>query len=654
MARRDRPVSQRQAWWLLAAALSAFLPLAPHLPLWLTLSSGAGLLLRGWITLRQWRQPPRWLLVIAVIAGTAAVGAEYRTLFGRVPGIAMLSIFLALKLLELRAARDALATVLLCYFLVLAQFMFAQTITNAVIALATVLITTATLAAAADDRPPPQVLLRRAGIMLAQALPFMLLLFVLFPRVQGPLWGLPQDRVVNRTGLSESMSPGSIAELSQSDAIAFRVKFQGPPPGQSQLYWRGPVLPHFDGKTWTTARKSGTLTTPPYAVTGPEVSYEITLEPSDTSWLFALEHPEALPPESSMTDEMQILSRSLVRNRLRYSLSSFPQTTLIVPQSAASLRGYLALPKDGNPRTRAIAAQWRERHGEDAASIVATAEDFFARQLLAYTLTPPLIEGDSVDGFLFETKRGFCEHFSSAFVFALRAAGVPARVVTGYQGGELNSVDGYLVVRQYDAHAWTEVWLGERGWVRVDPTAISAPRRIADNFAASLPAGEALPLLARPDLAWLRAMRNRLDAIANGWNQWVLAYNPDRQRELLQSLGMKTPDWQNMTAVLALLCGSVLLLLTAWILYQRQRLDPARRAWLNFTRRLARRGVVWQEWEGPQDFARRAAAALPTQAESIHAIAAAYARQRYAATAGGPGTTDGINQLTDLVRRFHP
>jgi hypothetical protein len=238
-------------------------------------------------------------------------------------------------------------------------------------------------------------------------------------------------------------------------------------------------------------------------------------------------------------------------------------------------------------------------------------ENFFNQQLLIYTLNPPLLGADMVDEFLFDSKRGFCEHFAAAFVFALRAAGVPARVVAGYQGGEVNPVDGYLEVRQYDAHAWTEVWIAGRGWLRIDPTAISAPSRINSNLAAAVPANEALPLLARADMAWLKELRYRLDAVTNGWNQWVLGYNPQRQRDLLASLGLKEPDWRSMTAILSVLCGIVLLGLTAWILRNRLRVDPALAAWRRFTARLARRGIVWREWEGPLAFAERAAAIDP-------------------------------------------
>jgi transglutaminase-like putative cysteine protease len=650
MARSNRPVSRRQAWWLLATALAAFLPLTPQLPLWLSLAAGAAFSWRAALTWWQWRLPPRWLLVLLVVAGTAGVLMQYRTILGRTPGIALLVVFLGLKLLELRTARDAVATALLCYFLVLGQFLFTQTIPTALLAAMTVLITTATLLAASDDRPSPRQQIRRAGLMLGQALPFMLLLFLLFPRVQGPLWGIPQDRFSAVSGVSDTMAPGSIAQLSQSDAIAFRVQFKGEVPPQSRLYWRGPVMPAFDGRSWRVAQTRGAYSEIPYPGIGQPVDYEVTLEPHGKFWLFSLELPASLPPESGLTSDYQPVARQAVRNRMRYAQRAWPEAIAGANETPGILRDALALPKGGNPRTRAISEGWRAQHGNDGAAILAAAEDLFNRQLLIYTLNPPLLGADMVDEFLFDTKRGFCEHFAAAFVFALRAAGVPARVVAGYQGGEVNPVDGFLVVRQYDAHAWTEAWIAGRGWVRVDPTAISAPSRINSNLAAAVPSGEPLPFLARGDLAWLKELRNRLDAVTNGWNQWVLGYNPQRQRDLLASLGMNEPDWRSMTAVLSVLCGAVMLGLTGWILRNRMRVDPALAAWRRFTARLARHGVAWRPWEGPQAFAERAAVQIPAQAQTIREIAELYARLRYGPT---PQLPD-LAQLKMKIAAFKP
>lgn len=260
--------------------------------------------------------------------------------------------------------------------------------------------------------------------------------------------------------------------------------------------------------------------------------------------------------------------------------------------------------------------------------------DHFRKENYFYTLTPPLLGENSIDQFMFETRRGFCEHYASAFVFAMRAAGIPARVVTGYQGGERNPVDGYLIVRQSDAHAWAEVWLESKGWVRVDPTAAVAPNRIEAGLASAVPAGEPLPFLVRSDLSWLRQLRFRWEAVTNTWNQWVLGYDPVRQREVLARLGMREPDWKAMTAAMAVLCGLLLLGLTVWALHKRVRTDPTVRDWNNLSRKLSRIGLARQDWEGPADYAQRVALARPELSGPLRAITELYIDLRYGKLSG--------------------
>lgn len=652
MARLDRPVSGRQGSWLLAAALAATLPLVPYLPSWLILAAGIVFTWRALLLWRHHRLPPRFLPPLLALAGSIGVFIEYRSLLGRTPGIALLVIFLGLKLLEVRVARDILASALLCYFLVLGQFLFSQTIPVTAQAIFALLVITAALLTANDERPPLKEQLARAGLLLAQAVPFMLLMFLLFPRIEGPLWGMPEDRRSATSGLSDSMAPGSIAQVSQSDEVVFRVLFKeaGAIPPQAQLYWRGPVMPAFDGRVWRVTQTRPAYLALPWNVAGPAVDYEMTLEPHGKSWLFALELPATLPAESALTTDYQLLARQPVRNRIRLAQRALLLASPGREENPATLQEALALPPDGNPRIRAVAAEWRRIHGDDPAAILAAAEDFFARQLLIYTLNPPLLGKDSIDEFLFDSRRGFCEHFASAFTFALRAAGVPARVVAGYQGGELNPLDGYLVVRQYDAHAWSEVWLRGQGWQRVDPTAIAAPSRINENVTAALPGGEPLPFLARNDLAWLRELRHRLDAVSNGWNQWVLGYNPQRQRDLLAQLGLDSPDWRSMTAALAVLSGMILLALTFHVLRSHPRKDPLLILWRRFTRKLARHGIQWSPWQGPIDFAICAAEKLPARAAEIRAIADDYARLRYAPKQ----TPSDLAQLKARVASFRP
>ena len=328
-----------------------------------------------------------------------------------------------------------------------------------------------------------------------------------------------------------------------------------------------------------------------------------------------------------MSREYQVLSRTPVRSRFRYELRSYLDYVAGRDDSGELLQSQLNLPAN-NPRTRALAEQWRNELASDEA-VIRRMLDHFRQESYFYTLTPPLLGENSIDQFLFGTRRGFCEHYASAFVFAMRVAGIPARVVTGYQGGERNPVDGYLIVRQSDAHAWAEVWLKGKGWVRIDPTAAIAPNRIEVGLAAAVPAGEPLPFLVRSDLSWLRQVRFRWEAVTNSWNQWVLGYTPERQREVLSRLGMRDPDWKAMTATMAALCGFLLLGLTAWALHKRVRVDPTVRAWNRLSRKLARIGLARLDWEGPTDYVRRVALARPDLSQPMESIATLYIQLRY-------------------------
>ncbi len=642
------PLTPAQTWWLLAAGLAACAPLTPQVPLWL---SGVAGLAFAWRALLAWRRRPlpgRWVLVLVSLAGAAGVLIQYRTLFGQRAGVALLVVFLALKQLEARAPRDGLAVVLLAYFLTLTQFFENQSIPVALTMLGTLVVTTAALANLTDAEARPAALLRLGGTLLAQALPFMLVLFVLFPRVSGPLWGLPRDAYSGLTGLSDSMSPGAINNLIQSDAIAFRVKFDGPPPERRELYWRGPVLTRLEGRTWRPGRHAiatGLFYQP--VADAPRHAYTLTLEPHNKPWLFALEFATAPPPESVSTSDFQFFARKPVRERLRYELQStaavrFPQERVNVLAEA------LRLPEGLNPRTVALGARWGFEEDSDARRL-GRALDFMRDRQLVYTLQPPLMGAHVADEFLFDHRRGFCEHFAAAFVVLMRAADVPARVVTGYQGGERNPVDDTWVIRQSDAHAWAEVWLEARGWVRVDPTAASAPARIEQNLAAAVPAGDPLPWLAGAGLDWLREARYRWWAVSNAWNQWILGYDPQLQRDFLERLGMRAPDWRKMTAALTLACGTLLLGLAAWMLWRRPRLAPEERQWRRLARRLAPLGLARQAWEGPLDYARRVGAALPGWAGEIEAIARLYAELRY-----GRAPAAGIAELRRRIAAFRP
>jgi transglutaminase-like putative cysteine protease len=641
-----RQVTARDLTWLIASLVLVITPHAMRAPWWLTLLT---LCLYGWrlyFVLNRAPLPSRWLVLGVAAVAMLGVWLEYRTLFGRQSGILLLMLFSGLKLLETRSHRDAAVAGFLGYFLIITNFLYTQTIPIAALAgVALVVITTTLIGFSAPQRALRDNV-RTAGLLLAHAAPAALVLFLLFPRVQGPLWGLPQDAYAGMTGLSDTMSPGNLASLAQSDAIAFRAEFQGSSPPSALRYWRGPVLWNFDGRTWTLGPNYLVDFTPPRGGRA-TYRYEVVIEPHNRHWLFALETAATLPERARVSHDGQVISNSPVRERLRYDLDSVIEPEPQAGDNEGNLRRALRVPPGFNPRATALAAQWRAESAGDEA-VLARAIEFLRQGRYAYTLEPALLGSHSVDDFLFVTREGFCEHFSSAFVFLMRAAGIPSRVVTGYQGGELNPVDNIITVRQSDAHAWAEVFLGQRGWVRIDPTAAAVPGRVENGLARAVPQSAALPLMMRPQLEWLRGARDRWEAVAHKWNVWVLGYNPERQRELMSLAGIREADWRTLTAALFSFLGVMTLILLAWSLRRLARPDPVQRAWRAFCQKLAKRGVERAAHEGPRDYAARAARAIPAARTSILRIGALYIGLRYGAQPSAGGAT----RLRKLVREL--
>jgi transglutaminase-like putative cysteine protease len=625
-------LDHRCAPWLFATALATTIPHAIHLPLWLSALTAGIIAYAGWLWWRNQRLPGRWLLMPLVGIACAGVLFEFRTLLGREAGVAMLVLFMALKLLELRSQRDAMVLITLGYFLLLTHYFYSQSIPTGFWLIVTMTLITATLIRI-HGGPTSKALptLRYAGLLTLQAIPFMLVLYVLFPRISGPLWGLPQDAHRARSGLSEQMTPGSFSNLALSSEIVFRVRFAGEIPAANKLYWRGPVMDAFDGRTW---RPDPAQTRPPtIEALSPPIRYESTIEANQQRWLLALDAPAPSLKEFAINSTLTVTTRQTLDQRSRFSLVSVTDYRFNIEEDAEVLRRNLKLPARLNPRSRALAESWRAQSSSPIAT-VNLALALFSGKDFAYTLQPPLLGEHSIDQFLFESRRGFCEHYAAAFVVLMRAAGIPARVVGGYQGGERNPVDGFLVIRQSDAHAWAEVWLAGQGWLRVDPTAAVSPSRIASGIIAALPTGEPLPMLLTLHSDWLRGARHRWEAINNAWNQEVLGYNPERQRQLLSQLGLSDNHWQNLITLLASLSAGLLLAITACTLYYRPRLDPAQRLWHIALRRIARRQVNYAPWETPLALQRRIEVQQPELALAFAAVVDAYLASRYGANPG--------------------
>jgi transglutaminase-like putative cysteine protease len=648
----QRPDRLRGLPWVVAALGAALAPHVPFLPAWIVLLLVAAGAWRWTADRRRWPLPPRWLKVVAVVAATVAVLGSYRTLNGIEAGTAFLALMAAVKLLETRSARDLTVLVFIGYFLLYASLLRDQRLPQLPYLLAVATFATAALmrvhAGSAGDSG--RDVLRRSGVLLLQAAPLALLLFVLFPRLPGPFWGIAAGDQA-RTGLGDEMTPGDISDLSVSGEVAFRVRFFGEVPPPAKRYWRGPVLHEFDGRSW---RRPRAQAFPEQAVQfiGEPVDYQITLEPTDRPWILALDMPAEWPRrEAYRSYDFQLVAPRRLSEVSSYRLRSYPSFVAGVELPVSLRRKDTHLPPDGNPRSRALGRDLAARHG-DPVQITRELLTMFREQPFVYTLDPPKLADNAMDEFLFETRRGFCEHYAAAFTVVMRAAGVPARVVTGYQGGEFNPLGGYLIVRQSDAHAWSEIWVEGRGWLRVDPTAAVAPERIERNLVSALGEDEAVPGRLRDASPLLMQLEFAWDTVNDFWNERVVRFNAARQVDLLRQLGFESPDWRTLGLALTASLAAFFVALSLYLAWRYR--EPARdwpaRLHAEVARRLRRRGVEPLATEGPVAFLERAAQSCPDLAQDLGTIRRLYVNLRY-----GPLPTDAdLRRLKHLVNGLRP
>lgn len=644
---------------MIALAL-VIVPQIQYLPAWIT---ALVILCGGWRALalrRGWRNPRRWALALVAIVCGAGIFLTYGQLNSQDAGTALLVTMVALKLMELRGRRDAFLLVFLGYFLVVTNFLYSQQIPMVLWLIpVTVWLTMVLLDVAHDGPPTPwRQRLRTTSVLMLQALPLMLVLFLLFPRIPGPLWGVPGPGETARTGLSDSMSPGSISSISESGEVAFRVSFEEQAPDHRQMYWRGPVFREFDGQTWRYGdqeRREAGLTREPTGLEalGPSVSYRVTLEPDEQHWLPGLDMPARLARRHVRFIDGQAVSTEPVQERERYRATSYPAYRLQTELPQALRQQTLELPESGNSQARNLGREWARRYNSPE-QIIEAGMRLFNQQAFYYTLGAPPLGDEPVDEFLFDTRQGFCEHYASAFAYLMRAAGIPARIITGYLGTEYNPIGNYHIVRQSNAHAWVEVWLEGRGWVRQDPTGAVAPDRIEQGIDAALETSgdtgsEGL-------LDWRRLMLQfelGRDAVNALWDAWVLAYGPERQVEILARLGLQDANWRNMATTMGILMVLLLSLHYAWIAWQARALAPdaPSRYYRRFCQRLARTGINREPHEGPVDFGERVARERPDLAAATRHITGLYVALRYGDEQHGGKT---LQELAQAVRHFRP
>ena len=624
--------------WLLVAQALVIVPHLGNLPLWVI---GLWLGCAGWrVQIFRMRvgYPTRLATAGLMLAAAAGVFASRGSLVGLDAGVVLLIAAFVLKLVELRSQRDALVLILLGFFCVVTAYLFDDSLLAAAYSLLPVSALLAALIGLQQSRLAmrPWPTLRLSLGLLAQALPLMLLLFVFFPRL-GPLWALPNPNKV-LSGLSDSMAPADIAELSKSDELVFTATFNGAPPARAQLYWRALTLEHFDGRRWSQAPLVNQPNAAQWTARGQPWEYSVIAQASGRNWLFALDVARSEEGGIQARRDFSLQSPQPLDQPLQYRVRSWPEVLRNADLPMSAMADSLQLPAQSDPRSRAWARELLARHPKPD-DLVQALLQHFNREPYHYTLKPPPVGVDSIDEFLFRTRRGFCAHYAGAMTFVLRAAGIPARVVAGYQGGELNPRGNFLTVRQFDAHAWVEYWQAGQGWTSVDPTFAVAPERIEQGLEQAL-SGEQSFLADSPlsplryrQVAWLNQLRLSWDDLNHGWQRWVLGYQGAQQLQLLQRWFGRM-DGQLLG--LALVGGGGLLLgLLALFLFKpwRRERDLLLRQFRRFERLLARHGVPRQAAEGPRAYAERAARQLPAQAEAIRAFAQAFEAQQYGRTA---------------------
>ena len=653
--------------WIIISLFALVAPHASRLPIWILALYAVAVIWRLQVHRGRWSFPGRWVKVVMILSGFVGIYASYGSFVGLEPTVALLLIAFALKLLELSHRKDAYVLLFLGYFICLTQFLFSQDLLVTLYAL--VSVTVVTTALVAIHRPGEHQFklgtLRVASVMLLQALPLMIVLFFLFPRF-GPLWTVPIKNHTAKTGMSDFMKPGDVASLSQSADVAFRVKFDGEIPVKSALYWRGLVLSRIEQGVWSALSfydlPANQLRPQEVIIGGEPIRYNVIMEPTQQKWLYGLKYARSDTRTVMQTSDFRLFSPTLIETEFMYTVDSWTDVPVEETLSDWRRTTETQLPPTGNAKTRKLSLELREEAGSNAA-FVDLVLDRFRVEPYVYTLRPGLLpEQDSIDAFLFQSQRGFCEHYASAFVFMMRAAGVPARVVAGYQGGEINPVNKTVIVHQFDAHAWAEVWLASRGWVRVDPTAAISPLRIEFGLEEAMASeGSFLStMLLSParyrSIPLLNLLRLRYDALTYRWQTWVVGFDSERQFNLLRSFFGETTA--KAFAIVLLGSWALVLLPVAISLFRAPDIEPVRplaKHYRIFCKRLARLDLIRGAGETPSQFAQRVAEEFPDYAEQLWQITDLYNQLAYADAQRSAGNAaQSLQHFARMINRFRP
>ena len=637
----ENSISQRSVIFLLGSVALITLPHAAHIPVPLF---AFFTLLLAWRAIGIWRDellPGRLLVFLLTLVGIALLVSQQHGVFGRDAGTGLFTVALGLKLLEIRGGRDVFVIICLAFIVAATQFLYEQSILMAVYILLVSAVLLATLVMLVSRQSRPRAALATAAMIIFQALPLAVIIFVLFPRIEAPRWRWLEADNKALSGLTNTLEPGSINGLSLSDELVFRARFDGELPPPEQRYWRGPVYSHTDGVRWTASGHSD-LPSPVMQFSGPAHRYTLLMEPQKERWIFAMEMAADFDGPVFRNSLNQLLTRKNPGERAEYKLTSYPEYT-IRELGKGEYADNLQLPAKPSPQLLELVERLRGFDGKPEL-FIANLLRHFHDQAFFYTLTPPLMPDHPIETFLFDTRSGFCAHYATAFVYLLRVAKIPSRVVGGYQGGEFNRIGGFLEIRQADAHAWAEAWLEDQGWVRFDPTAAVAPERIQRGVNVDLQIASGAVNFAPLDvdasaLSWLKRGRLLWQSVDYSWQRWVINYNNQNQARFLQNLGI-----EGIAAIAQWLAGGVgfvTAVLAWWVLRNRSgRVDPALRYYRRFCAKLAKAGIHVEPGEGACDFAERGKRLRPDLSAQIDSITTLFVRLCYQADAKAGDLTD--------------
>ncbi len=645
-------LSTKQIFWILLSVAIAVLPHIPRLPLWFPFLL-IGVVMSRWFTAIRHSKPlPKTLIVLITLSTFIAIVYFQGFKLNREISVTILAAMTVLKILETWKKRDAWMVVTLCYFVILTRFFYSQDLLLVIYLILSVFIITHTLFILQHDNQKDfleKKELKQTLGLLATGLPLAVLFFLFFPRLGSPIWGSPDFFGNGKTGIGDSMSPGSISQLFSDDSTAFRVTFNGTIPENSALYWRGPVLWDFDGKTWMTNQTEASKR--PNKLTqdkGSIVSYEVELEPTGQKYLFALDYLINAPAGSQLKPDQQLVTQHDINQLRHYSaqsqLKTYNKNELLSAEDFARLK---YLPPSFNPKTKALIQQWK-RQVNSPLELIKKILLWFANDEFYYSYSPPLLIGNTVDQFLFETKSGFCEHYASAFTVMMRAAGIPARVVTGYQGGILN--EDYLLIKQSDAHAWTEVWINQKGWLRIDPTAAVSPLRVEQGTQAIIRQNSRNWL----DTSWSRKLGERYDAVRHNWNKWVREYNAVKQKAIFKVVGFDSVNGRSIIIVLGsiMVITTLLVLLFLYLNRPKRKESPYDKIYKKFTNLFLKKGLVVAKNYGVLEFSEQAIKQFPHSKNSIEQFSTLYLKLRFSKTHNKPKHLDQrLHKLIAKIRK---